>query len=861
MAEGSRSDARRPIPICSIGASAGGLAALRALFGALPGDLGLAYVVIVHLAPDHPSQMDEILSQSTAMPVRQVTDTPHLEPNCVYVIPPDRELVIEGDDVHAREFTEPRGRRAPIDLFFRSVAAGRGDGMAVILSGAGSDGATGVKRIKEGGGVVFVQDPGEAEYPMMPRSAIATGVADFVAPIHEMAERIAEVARSKAAVTSIAQDEAGAALRRITGHLHARTGHDFSSYKRATVMRRVMRRVQVTRRASLGAYEAYLRETPEEAQELFSDLLITVTMFFRDPAAFEALREAAIGPIIEAADPAAGVRAWVAGCATGEEAYSLAMVMIEEAERRGRAVPIQIFATDLDEGALATAREGRYARAIEADVPEERLRRFFVEEGAHWRIRQEVRDAVLFAHHSAVKDPPFMRLDLVSCRNLLIYLEREVQRQMLALFHYALKPGGTLFLGSAETVDTRPDLFAPVDRDARVYAARAQVGGGAALVMQMPVEHRPHLPAPRRAARPAEPVGAAAKLHAASLEAAAPASALVDAERRVLHLSETAGRYIAPSRGPLSDELPALVRPELRAELSGALHRALAQGEATLTLPATVAFDGGPRRVVMQVSPVPTGPQEAPRALAFFLDGGPAVPGEEDGEASGETAPAEVRRLREELRAAHDRLAVSRREHEDATQELRVANEELQSINEEYRSTSEELETSKEELQSINEELQTVNAELKSKLDSIASAHSDLENLVSATEIGTLFLDPRLRIKMFTPAMARIFNVTEADTGRLITDFTHHLSYDGIEEDARRVLRELTPFESEVKTRDGRWMMMRIRPYRTLDDRIDGAVVSFVDITARVQRRGAAARERGALRHPVRDHGRGVPDR
>ena len=834
MARRPAGGARHPVPICAIGASAGGLAALRALFGGLPGDLGLAYVVIVHLAPDHPSQLDEILSQSTSMPVRQVTDTPLLEPDCIYVIPPDRELVIEGDDVHAREFTEPRGRRAPIDLFFRSVAAGRGDGMAVILSGAGSDGAVGVKRIKEGGGVVFVQDPAEAEYPMMPRSAIATGVADFVVPIREMTERIAEVSRSKAAMASIAQDEAGAALKRITGHLHARTGHDFSSYKRATVMRRVMRRMQVTRRASLGAYETYLRETPEEAQELFSDLLITVTMFFRDPSAFEALREGAIGPIVEAADPAAGVRAWVAGCATGEEAYSLAMVMIEEAERRGRAVPIQIFATDLDEGALATAREGRYARAIEADVPEHRLARFFVEEGAHWRIRQEVRDTVLFAHHSAVKDPPFMRLDLISCRNLLIYLEREVQRQMLALFHYALKPGGTLFLGSAETVDTRPDLFAPVDRDARVYAARAQVGGGAALVMQMPVEHRPHLPAPRPAARPADPAGATGKLHAASLESAAPASALVDSERRVLHLSESAGRYIAPSRGPLSNELPALVRPELRAELSGALHRALGRGEPTLTLPAAVAFDGGPRRVVMQVTPVPVGPQEAPRALAFFLDGGPALP-DEEGE---ETAPAEVRRLREELRAAHERLAVSRREHEDATQELRVANEELQSINEEYRSTSEELETSKEELQSINEELQTVNAELKAKLDSIASAHSDLENLVAATEIGTLFLDPRLRIKMFTPVVAQVFNITEADVGRAITDFTHHLSYDGIEEDARRVLRELTPFESEVKTRDGRWMMMRIRPYRTLDDRIDGAVVSFVDVTARVRAEG-----------------------
>ena len=648
--------ARHPVPICAVGASAGGLAALRELFGGLRADLGMAYVVIVHLAPDHPSQLDEILSQSTSMPVRQVTDTPRLEPDCIYVIPPDRELVIAGDDVHAREFTEPRGRRAPIDLFFRSVAAGRGDGMAVILSGAGSDGAVGVRRIKEGGGVVFVQDPGDAEYPMMPRSAIATGVADFVVPVHEMAERIAEVSRSKEAIRAVAEDEAEATLARITGHLHARTGHDFSHYKRATVMRRVARRMQVTRRPSLGAYETYLRETPEEAQELFSDLLIVVTMFFRDRNAFEALREGAIGSMLDAADPAAGVRAWVAGCATGEEAYSLAIVMLEEAERRGRAVPIQIFATDLDEGALATAREGRYPKAIEADISEERLRRFFVEEGAHWRIRQEVRDTVLFAHHSAVKDPPFMRLDLISCRNLLIYLDRELQRQMLALFHYALKPGGHLFLGSAETVDMRPDLFAPVDREARVYAARAQAAGGAALVMQMPVEHRPHMPSPRPRRRPEEAAGAA-EVHAASLEAAAPPSALVDAERRVLHLSETAGRFIAPSRGALPDELAALVRPELRAELSGALHRAFSHGEPTLTLPAVVAFEGGARRVTMQVAPVPAGPHGAPRALVCFLDGGAAAPDGVEDEEDEETAPAEVRRLREELRTAQDRLA------------------------------------------------------------------------------------------------------------------------------------------------------------------------------------------------------------
>ena len=820
-------------PICAIGASAGGVGALRSFFRQIPDDLGLAYIVIVHLAPDQPSAMSEILSTCTEMPVHQVTDGPPLSPNCVYVIPPDRELVIEGDNVTARAFTEQRGRRAPIDMLFRSIAAGRGDGLAVVLTGAGSDGSLGVRAIKEGGGVIFVQEPAEAEFPSMPQHAIATGVADFIAPIARLVERIAEVARSKEAVRSLDVDGAANDLRRIVGYLRGRTGHDFGSYKRATVMRRVLRRMHVCRVQNLGKYADYLRETPEEAQELFGDLLISVTQFFRDPPAFEALRRLAIAPLFEDVSDE-GFRMWAVGCATGEEAYSVAIVMLEEAARRQVQVPFQIFATDLDEGALATAREGRYPRSIEADVSEERLKRFFIDEGTHYRVRKEVRDAVLFASHSVLKDPPFLRLDLITCRNLLIYLERSLQQQLCAVFHYGLKPGRYLFLGSAETADTVSELFVPVDREARLYRSRPRTTHGLPMLPQLPADAAAYRapqfrqpPRDRRADAPAES-------HAAALEQAAPPSVVVDENHNIVHLSPTAGRFILHSGGMFNSRLSVVARPELRLDLKLALDRAFDQKLPTLTHPVVVDLDGAKHKIAMHVAPIATEDHAAPQVLVFFIDGGPAQPAEET-DLPEEARPAEVRRLHGALKAAQEALVASRSEHEAAIQDLRAANEELQSINEEYRSTSEELETSKEELQSMNEELQTVNSELKNKLESISTAHSDLQNLTAATEIGTLFLDAKLRIRMFTPPVVGLFNIADMDIGRTITDFTNRLSYEEIEQDVSRVLRDLTPVESEVQSKDGRWYMMRLRPYRTVEDRINGTVLTFVEITDRVQ--------------------------
>ncbi len=819
------------LTICAIGASAGGVEALRSLFGQLPLDLGMAYVVILHLAPEHPSAMAEILSACTEMPVRQVDDTTQLNPNCVYVIPPDRELIIDGNSLAARAFSEPRGQRAPIDMFFRSVAAARCDGMAVVLTGSGSDGSSGARAIHEAGGVVFAQDPQDAEFPAMPQSVIATGIVNFVATIGGLVERLAEVARSQMEVRSLDADRQASDLRKIVELLRTKTGHDFANYKRATVMRRVLRRMQVCRVTNMDDYAELVRTTPEEAQALFDDLLISVTHFFRDEHAFEVLSKRII-PLLFEDVAEEGLRIWSVGCATGEEAYSLGILLLEEAARQKVHVPMQIFASDLDEGALAKAREGRFPRSIEADVTEERLQQFFIDEGSHYRVRKELRDIVLFASHSVLKDPPFLRMDLITCRNLLIYLERSLQEQLINVFHYGLRSDGCLFVGSAETADASSDLFTAIDRDARLYRARPRARRHMPALPHVPIGHdlnptTTHQIPVRK--RPEEPT----LQHAKALEQSAPPSVLVDDTYQFVHLSPNAGRFILHTEGAFSPKLSDVVRPELRLDLRIALEHAIHKRTSSLTLATAVDFDSGPRRIAIQCSPVSGNGNEAEQALVVFLDAGPIADGDEPEIDPATVGAGEIRRLHGELRASQESLVASRAEHEIAIEDLRAANEELQSINEEYRSTSEELETSKEELQSMNEELQTVNAELKQKLESISTAHSDFQNLIAASEVGTLFLDTDLRIRMFTPPMTELFNITEVDVGRAITDFTSQLVYDSVEDDAQNVLAKLAPFESEVQSRDGRWFIIRIRPYRTIEDKINGVVFTFMDITSR----------------------------
>lgn len=819
--------------IVLIGASAGGIHALQSFFGALPERTGAAYIVVVHLDPAHRSELASIIGSRTKIPVVQLGERQRLEADHVYVIPPDRELQMVDHEIISLEFREPRGQRSPIDLLFRSVAQQVGDGFAVVLSGAGSDGALGVRAVKEAGGIILVQEPNEAEYASMPRSAIATGVADFVLPARELAKRLIDLIHVKSNVPSaeIRQfDEEQ--LRRVLAHLRVRTGHDFSKYKRSTILRRIARRMQVVRADGLAEYYEVMRDNAEEAQALLSDLLISVTTFFRDGTAFQKLAQDVLPELFEDKAAEETVRVWIPGCATGEEAYSFAILLLEEASRHPIRQPMQVFGSDLDARALASAREGRFPLSIEADVSEERLRRFFAREGEHYRVRQEVRDLVLFAVHDLLKDPPFSHVDLISCRNVMIYLDRELQEQVCSTFHYALNPGRYLFLGASETADNPPGLFRTVDRGVRVYQSTAIPGDRPRLLPRLlgPVRAREQITHLGRTLSPTVALGEAA-MHRRALEQVAPPSILVDETHRVVHLSENAGRFILPSGGPLSGDAVDLVRTELRFELRSALNRAFEQNQSTLSLPVLIRFNGAPHRVHLVVKPVQENATDPRSVVVMFIEGG-AIDDtlvSSDRQVSDET----VRRLTQELELTQARLRTVREESDAANEELRAANEELQSINEEYRSTSEELETSKEELQSINEELQTVNSELKLKLEAISRAHSDLQNLIAATDFGTLFLDTSLRIKRFTDRVTELFSVTQTDEGRPITDFAHQLQYDDLVKDARTVLVDLAPIRREVRSRGGRWYDMRVRPYRTMDDKIDGVVITFVDVSER----------------------------
>jgi two-component system, chemotaxis family, CheB/CheR fusion protein len=841
MVDQGSSVSSKPV-VVAMGASAGGVRALQAFFAAVPADTGAAFIVVIHLDPSARSELAAILGARTAMPVIQIVDRHKLYANHVYVIAPDRRVDIVDQEVVASKFNEPRRMRAPIDQFFRSVAARIGDGFAIILSGAGSDGSVGIRAVKESGGIILVQDPFEAEYPSMPRAAIATTVADVVLPVRELALRVADLMRVKHPETiadTIKVDEDQ--IRRILAHLRMRTGHDFSKYKRSTVLRRIARRMQVMRTDDLAGYYEALREKGDEAQALLADLLISVTTFFRDAEAFETCRKMVLPHLFDRHGTDDPLRVWVSGSATGEEAYSIAMLLLEESSRRDVRPTIQIFASDLDARALVTAREGRYPGVIEQDVSEDRLRRFFNREGDSYRVRQELRDMVLFAHHDLLKDPPFSRVDFVSCRNVLIYLDRELQEQVMSTFSYALNPGGFLMLGSSETADNPNGLFRTLDRNARLYQSAASTTERPRLLPRLlgPIRIREQIPSVSRSHSPAGAFNDAI-MHRRALEKLGPPSILVDDTHRVVHLSDSAGRFMQPSGGPLTGDVVDLVRSELRFELRSALHRIFEEDgpspndRVSLSLPIHVRFNGAAHRVLIQVKATDIEEAGGSRgAVVMFIEGEEV---EEDLTASeGRVSDETVRRLTQELELTQGRLRTVREESDAANEELRAANEELQSINEEYRSTSEELETSKEELQSINEELQTVNSELKLKLEAISRAHSDLQNLMAATDFGTLFLDSSLAIKRYTERVTELFSITPADEGRPITDFAHQLEYDDLIKDVRAVLTDLAPVRREVKSRTGKWYDMRLRPYRTVEDKIDGVVITFIDISDRLQ--------------------------
>ena len=827
--------------VVGIGASAGGLAALKTFFDQVPPESNLAFVVVVHLAPDHKSHLADLLQPHTQFPVQQVVETMELERNRVYVIPPNAN--ISAIDTHLRlsDLEEERGKRAPIDHFFRTLANTHdGHAIGVILTGTGSDGTLGIKDIKAKGGVIIVQDPNDAEYDGMPQSAIATGLADFILPVAEIPGTILRFERTEPKVVvpaeegiEIGKDEASL-LQRLFVKLRSQTDRDFSRYKRPTVLRRIARRMQLNYIEDLQTYLDRLGEQPQEAQALADDLLVTVTNFFRDPAVFEKLEKDVIPKLFENKEATDSIRVWSVGCATGEEAYSLAMLLVEEAARQEKPIQIQVFASDLHGRSLEKAREGFYPGDIEADVSPERLRRFFVRENTGYHIRKSLRELVVFAPHNLLSDPPFSRLDLISCRNLLIYLQREVQRAVIDLFHYALRPGGSLLLGSAETVETL-DLFWAEDKKLCLYRKR----NVPVSEPRLPVFHsvrRSYSDVESKELETVEPPLASGTLHQRMVEQYAPPSLLISPDNKVVHLSQHAGRYLVHPGGEPTANIFKLVRKELRVELQGLLQTTREKKEPCDSLPTAVELDGVMRPVVMHVGPARE-PQQDGFVLVIFEER--EVPKGEPADSKARFSESEQSDRADDMERhsilLRDRLRSVIEEYETSQEEMKASHEEMQSTNEELRSTMEELETSKEELQSINEELQTVNQENRHKVEELAQLSGDLQNLLSATGIATLFLDSNLRIQRFTPKATELFNIRMTDRGRPISDLTHRLGYTTLQEDSQSVLRDLYPVEREVKDDGGRWYLTRVLPYRSTEDRIEGVVITFVEISRRVE--------------------------
>jgi two-component system CheB/CheR fusion protein len=850
-----------PFPVVGIGASAGGLAAIEAFFSGMPADLdpGMAFVLVQHLDPDHKSMLSELIRRYTRMPVFEVEDGMRVQPNCAYIIPPNRDMALLDGSLQLMAPTAPRGQRLPIDYFFRSLAQDQRElAIGIVLSGTGSDGTQGVRAIKGEGGMVMVQSPETTEYDGMPCSALATGLVDYQLPPAQMpAELMAYAAHAvghRAASSSLASVRTDNALKKIIHLLRVKTGHDFSQYKPSTIQRRIERRLAVHRIDSVDGYVAFLQQASTELEALFRDLLIGVTNFFRDPEAFRALEEKVIPGLFAGDAAGAGIRIWSAGCSTGEEAYSIAILLQERMEALKENHKVQIFATDIDSQAVATARIGLYPASIAADLTPERLRRFFsAEPGGGYRIQKAIRDMLVFSEQDLVKDPPFSRLDLICCRNLLIYMGGELQKRLIPLFHYALNPGGFLFQGSSETLGECAELFIALDRKWKLYRKREDLQSAQRAAMKHML---PLLPAHPGTARPhLDRTGAPVKVplremtEQALLHQVIPAGVLVNEQGDIFYLHGRTGMYLEPTPGEagISNVLK-MAREGLRGPLTTALHQAARSAEIVRSPGVRVKTNGDFTRVDLLVRPLflaAAAQVETPLFLVILEPSPePALDTQEASAGNGEPAPepdSRVAALSEALRAKEDFLRASNEELETANEELKSSNEEMQSVNEELQSTNEELETSKEELQSVNEELATVNAELQAKVSDLSHAYNDMNNLLAGTGIATVFVDLQLRILRFTPSATQVINLIPGDVGRPVGHIlTNLLEYDRLVADVRGVLDSLTPVELEVQTRQGAWYTLRIQLYRTLDNVIEGAVITFVDISDRKQAEATA---------------------
>ena len=797
----------------------------------------MAFVIVQHLDPTRKGVMSELLQRVTSMKVVQVKDSTLVRPDCVFVIPPNKDMSLLHGVLHLLAPVAPRGLRLPIDFFLRSLAQDQQEhSVGVILSGMGSDGTLGLRAIKEAAGVVLVQEPATAKFDSMPRSAIDAGLADIVAPADELPgkilaylQRTPHIARTEETMEAKTQS----ALEKVVVLLRAHTGNDFSFYKRNTLYRRIERRMGIHQISKMSAYVRYLQENSQELNLLFKELLIGVTNFFRDPAAWDQLRAQAVPALLADRPPGQALRAWVPGCSTGEEAYSLAIMLREALDelKPKRNLQIQIFATDLDKDAIEKARQGVFPSNISADVSAARLKRFFTKEEHGYRVRKEIRELVIFAPQNLILEPPFTKLDILSCRNLLIYLTTDVQKKLIPLFHYSLNPGGILFQGSAETIGEFANLFTPLVGKSRIFRRKESILRPEQIAFPSSFSAGPPAGTEvRSATKP--PTSLQSLADELVLQHYAPPAVLTNDTGDIFYVSGRTGKYLEPAAGKANWNLFAMAREGLRYELTRAFAEALRQKTSVALHGLKVGTNGGAQYVDVTIQQL-TEP-ESLRGLVMIVFTDTAAP--TTATASGRSAklPAlsprlaeleqELLQVRAEARATHEEMQTSQ-------EELRSANEELQSTNEELQSTNEELTTSKEEMQSMNEELQTVNTELQAKVDELSRASNDMKNLLDSTDIATLFLDKELNVRRFTPQTTKIIKLIAGDAGRPITDLASELCYPELSDDAREVLRKLAAVEKPIGTRDGRWFTVRIMPYRTQDDRIDGVVITFANIT------------------------------
>jgi len=821
-------------PIVGIGASAGGMEAIETFFSAMPADVGMAFVIIQHLSPSHKSLMSSLLAKHTSMKVLEAQDGIKIELGCVYINPPDRNIALINGALHFMEMPPARELRLSIDYFFRTLAEDREEkAICIIFSGTGSDGTLGVKAVKEKGGMVMVQKPESAKYDGMPHSAISTGLADYILPPENMPEQLIKYVQHPYIVrtSETEENEFHKSVQKIFVLIRLHTGHDFSHYKITTVRRRIARRMAVHQIDSMVSYIRYLHENPVETELLFKDLLIGVTRFFRHPEAFDMLKESVIPAMLENRAADSEIRVWVPGCSTGEEAYSLAIIFAEVMEMLKKHFEIRIFASDIDPEAIRQARSGQYPDSIAGDISHDRLNQFFTKEGNGYKVKKRIRESVVYSIHNIIKDPPFSKTDMISCRNLMIYIDTALQKKILSLFHYSLNENGVLLLGTSESIGGASDLFSAIDVKWKIYRRNADSESAITDYFRLPLCE---LPVALRAKGAAAASGADIQslLEKLVIRDYVLSCVLISGKNyEVLHIIGQTEKYLTLPSGKADFNILKMAREDIRSKLTEMIWQAVRRKQIVRSGNLKFQYHGTLHAVDVEVRPLrePAGLEGT--LLVIFDDRAYPEKRVSKKEKTSEHEPPAVAALEQELRFTREHLQVTVEEREASNEELRSTNEEMQSVNEELQSANEELETSKEELQSTNEELTTVNSELRSKVDELSQANSDIGNLFASIEIGTVFLDARLCVRRFTPAVSKIFNLISSDTGRRLSDITSNLLCDTLCNDAKEVLDTLIRREFEIQHKAGNWYAVRILPYRTTENVIDGVVITFTDIT------------------------------